>query len=399
VDLAAHVGSLTVERLERARRRAAEFLKAAEVQEGDFALARSGTPGLFPRAIAVFGAALLGCIDELRGDRDLLASKLRADLRWYFQHRRVAQVVADKPLMQALAFTLSALAALGRLDEDPLDDLVRPLLPVDVPAVLEAVGALQGRPQSGNLAMCLAAVLIHAREFLAIDTSAALAAWVELHLARMNRFGFWGDPHGMTHLQFQNGYHQYEIFEYLHVENPKLAAAKQTVAGLADSSGHFAPYPGGSGCYDYDAVFVLTAGGHAADAGVRVLLATTAGSILEGQGQDGGFCESRHVRPRTIANVRRFGGQLASAWNRPSLFIERLRYALTLQRPKHDEIHSHWSAEGRGWNESNIWDTYFRMLTVARIDVALSGGQALSWGFIPYPGIGYHAPLVAEFAE
>jgi hypothetical protein len=38
------------------------------------------------------------------------------------------------------------------------------------------------------------------------------------------------------------------------------------------------------------------------------------------------------------------------------------------------------------------------LLTLARIDTALNGGRALSWGFIPYPGIGHHAHTAAELA-
>ena len=381
-----------------ARAQAANFVKAAEIGKGDFALVHAGTPSLFARPTAVLAAVLLGGVDGLPGDRGVLASKLRADLRSYFQERRGGQTITDKPLMQALTLTLSALAALGSLQEDPLEDLIQPMLSVDVRAVLDEVGALHGRPQSGNLAMCLAVVLIHARRFLGVDTAAGLDTWVELHLAHMNRFGFWGRDQGMTHLQFQNGYHQYEMFEYLQVDNPKLSAAAQAVATLADSSGHFAPYPGGSSCYDYDAVFILTAGGSVPDAGIRSLLEKTAGSILHQQSEDGGFCESRHVRPRSIANAQRFSHQVVSAWNRPSLFVERLRYALTLQRPKHDEIHTHWSDDGRGWDESNLWDTYFRLLALARIDVALNGSRALPWGFLAYPGIGHHAQTVAEIA-
>ena len=393
-----HDTVVTAERLNAARAQAATFVKAAEIGKGDFALVHSGSPSLFARATAVFASTLLGCIDELRGDRALLASKLRADLRTYVRDHQASGILTEKAPMQALTLTLSALAALGRLDEDPFDDLIQPMLPVDVPAILDDVSALHGRPQSGNVAMCLAIVLIHARRFLGVDTAAAVETWVDAHLGRMNRFGFWGRDRGMTHLQFQNGYHQYEILEYLQVDNPKLSAARQAVATLADSSGHFAPYPGGSGCYDYDAVFLLTAGGCVPDGHVRSLLERTAGSILAQQGGDGGFCESRHVRPRTIASVQQFGHQVASAWNRPPLFVERLRYALTLQRPKHDEIHTHWSADGRGWSESNLWDTYFRLLALARIDVALNGGRALAWGFIPYPGIGHHAQSAAEIA-
>ena len=387
---------LAAERLNAARARATAFVKAAEIGKGDFALVHSGSPTLFARAIAVFAATLLGCIDELKGDRALLASKLRTDLRTYFRDHQGAGIIRDKPLMQALTFTLSALAALCRLDEDPLEELIRPMLPVDVRAALDDVGALQGRPQSGNLAMFLAVILIHARRCLGIDTAAAVETWVDLHLAHMNRFGFWGREQGMTHLQFQNGYHQYEIFEYLGVESPKLSIARQAVAALADSSGHFAPYPGGGGCYDYDAVFMLTAGCSPPDAGVRALLETTAGSLVQEQGDNGGFCESRQVRPRSFGNAQRFGHQVMSAWNRPSLFVERFRYALTLQRPKHDEIHTHWSAEGRGWDESNLWDTYFRMLALARIDAAVNGESALPWKFLAYPGLGYHRDSMAE---
>jgi hypothetical protein len=126
------ISVLAAKRLNPARRHAAEFVRLAEIREGDFALSHSGNEGLFPRAIAVFAATLLGCVDELRADRGLLALKLRADLRSYFRQRRVAVILGDKPLMQALSFTLSALAALGRLEEDPLEDLVRPVLPADV---------------------------------------------------------------------------------------------------------------------------------------------------------------------------------------------------------------------------------------------------------------------------
>jgi hypothetical protein len=96
--------------------------------------------------------------------------------------------------------------------------------------------------------------------------------------------------------------------------------------------------------------------------------------------------------------VQRFGHKVLSSWNRPPLFAERLRYALTLQRPKHNAIRNHWSANPRRWDESNLWDTYFRMLALARTDVALNGDQALAWGFLSYPGLGYHPSSVAAIA-
>lgn len=159
-----------------------------------------------------------------------------------------------------MAFTLSSLALLDGLADDPLADLVTEQIPADLERELHTLGCLKGKAQSGNQAMFLAIFLLHARDYLGIDTSAQIDQWVDLHLVAMNRFGFWGPSNGMTHLQFQNGYHQYEIFEYLGVKTSREEEAVAAVRALADPKGHFAPYPGGGGCYDYDAVSILTPG-------------------------------------------------------------------------------------------------------------------------------------------
>lgn len=57
----------------------------------------------------------------------------------------------------------------------------------------------------------------------------------------MNKFGFWGDVTSMSHLQFQNGYHQYEVLEYLHVDNVPWSCAADMVAGLADQKDTLPP--------------------------------------------------------------------------------------------------------------------------------------------------------------
>ena len=73
--------------------------------------------------------------------------------------------------------------------------------------------------------------------------------------------------------------------------------------------------------------------------------------------------------------------------------IERLRQALILQRHKHDRVNGaeHWTSCGyqRRWNESNLWDSYFRMSAVARIDLALRPSNFSKWSFVDYPGIGF----------
>ena len=220
--------------------------------------------------------------------------------------------------------------------------------------------------------------------------------WVRCHLASINRFGFWGGTRSMTALQFQNGYHQYEILEYLRVKTDKEKIAVNSVARLADRQGHFAPYPGGGGCFDYDAVFILTPEDGIPNRLVAELLKQTTTTLLSEQQPDGGFCESIYVRPRSPMNaVRSIRHVLDALPNMPAA-LERLRYALALQRHKYDRIETHWSTYSRHWNESDLWDSWFRMLALARIECAMDRQAAGKWGFIDFPGIGFHPLLRCE---
>jgi hypothetical protein len=304
------------------------------------------------------------------------------------ERARVAPLHRDKPYLQLLTFTLSALRLLDTLHQDPVDAHVREVLPRDVKMELEQTGALRGVARSGNHAMFLAILLLHARDYLGLNTQSQLDAWISLHLDTMNSFGFWGADRSMSHLQFQNGYHQYEILEYLGIEQAPWAKAAECVATLADGGGHYAPYPGGGGCYDYDAIFLLTGAGDSILTRYRELLLKTARSISSEQNDDGGFAESLCVSPLSLKTV---SGIVQHGWRaRGAARFERFRLGLGLLRPKNRRIHTHWSRYSREWGESNLWDSWFRMLTLARIEVAFNPKRATEWGFIDYPGIGFH---------
>jgi hypothetical protein len=244
-----------------ARNRFRQFIASCGSGSAAFSLTPKAEPTLYATCFALFGLHLLQDVATLSAIREETVHHLRSGLR--AERQRLASSAQGKPFRQLLAFALSALAVLESIDEDPLDELVREQLTQDVKCALESAKALEGVPQSGNQAMFTAVFLLHAGRYLGMDTHAAVDCWVALHLERMNRFGFWGPDTGMTHLAFQNGYHQYEIFEYLGVRNPRQEEAVAAVRGLADADGRFAPYPGGGGCYDYDAVFVMTPEGRA----------------------------------------------------------------------------------------------------------------------------------------
>jgi hypothetical protein len=365
---------------------------AASCQSGDSAyrLTPAAEPTAYARCFGVF-CAHLAAAEPTEARRATLAAAIRDAVRE--RRRQSGENIRGKSFRQLLTFSLSALAALGSLSDDPLEDLVVEQIPQSVALELEAYGSLSGRPGSGNQAMFTAIVLLHARDHLQCDTEERIQEWVRLHIARMNRFGFWGPDGGMTHLQFQNGYHQYEILEYLGSHNPRQRESLDAVASLVDADGHFAPYPGGGACYDYDAVFVLTPEGRIADSNTRQLLDRTARTLLAEQQANGGFAESLHVRPRTAHSLQRTVRHIASGARDIPLFAERLRYAMALQRPKHNRIHTHWSVYSRQWQEPDLWDSWFRMMTLARIQSALQPSAAPTWGFIDHPGIGYHPYL------
>ena len=37
--------------------------------------------------------------------------------------------------------------------------------------------------------------------------------------------------------------------------------------------------------------------------------------------------------------------------------------------PKYNSITTHWNNYNRKWDESNLWDSWFRMQTLARIEI------------------------------
>jgi hypothetical protein len=380
------------EAVDAARQHYASFIDRCRTPAQYFRLTPQAEESTYALCFAIFGMHLLQRRDALNEGRELWHVVLHDAIRAAAAKRGAKPVhLEDKPYLQLLTFTLSALSILGTLQRDPLANQVQSALPRDVEAELRVSGALRGVPRSGNHAMFLGILLLHARDHLRMHTQPDIDRWLELHVQNMNAFGFWGRSSSMSHLQFQNGYHQYELLEHLGTHAAHWPVAAENVASLADAEGHFAPYPGGGGCYDYDAAFMLTGGGPEVAARHHDLLERTTNAILSEQNPDGGFCESHYIRPRSLGNLQRTAAHIAAGRGRAR--IERLRQGLTLLRPRHDRIHTHWSRYSRRWEESNLWDSWFRMLAVARIEVAFDPAKAGRWGFIDFPGIGFHPSL------
>lgn len=374
------------------------FVLSCRQQETHFSLTPNKEPSPFALCFAILGTHLLGITEDIFINPERVIKQLRNNLGKYQKIRDAKyDLKYDKPYLQLLTLTLSCLYILKAIDKNPLETFIVPYLPKNVPNHLENIKALKGEPQSGNKAMFAAILLIHAKDYLGIDTQSRIDAWVELHISAMNRFGFWGNDRDMTFLQFQNGYHQYEIIEYLNVDNPKSQAAAEAVESLMDTDGHYAPYPGGGGCYDYDAVSILTVKGLLLNDSRIKKFRLTFESILSEQNQDGGFAESHYVHPVRLKNIFKALNRIKKLDGKAK--YESLKWCAAVFSPKHRKISTHWSSSPRQWNESDLWDSYFRILTLARIDLAVNSQNADRWRFVNYPGIGFHPNARSVYKE
>ncbi len=379
--------------IEQARARALGFARSCRKSDVDWSLWPQCDPSPHARCFGILLTHFLAGPDVLYRWRAPLSEKLVDECLSAFRKIESAgfkNVLGNKGFMQLLTFTLSALDSLDCLSESSLDSIAVRAMEMDVEGFLEDAGVFKGRPQSGNTAMFLGVLLVHIRDFARVDEDVRKVAeekfeqWLDLHLKHANRHGFWGSDTEMNYLQFQNGYHQYELFFYEERAHPLLAKSFLPVLGMADQSGLYAPYPGGSGCYDFDAVSILSAAGEDLLPNQMDSLLRTQNTILGLQNSDGGFSESQRIRPIDHWALFKHLSQLKAAGIK-----ERFRYCLALQHPRHKRISTVWSSTPRAWAQSNLWDTWLRMMTVAQVDIVKSPRRKKSWHFLRYPGIGF----------
>ena len=366
-----------------------KFLKDCRFGDNSFLLTPNSDGSPYATCFWIFGIHLLKKTKILSEENYRLDDIIRNNL-YNYRKKIKNDDIKKKPWRQLLTFSLSALHILGTLKRDPLEELIIEVLPEDILLELNKYGSLIGVPGSGNDAMFIAIFLIHSEKFLGLNNKHKIDQWVELHIKNQNKFGFWGEYNNISHSQFQNGYHQYEIFEYLNVHNPKLKKAADLVFRLMDSDGHFGPYPGGGSCYDYDAIFILTQLDNINQNVKKKIMNKTVKTILKEQNLDGGFCESCFMWPRNKHNFFKYVKHVLNTMPNYSLFYERLRLFLSLQQKKYHRISTHWTNYNRLWNESSLWDSWFRMLAIARIMQKFDKKKSNNWGFINYPGIGFN---------
>ena len=343
------------------------FINSCRVNDFEFSLTKNSDTSPFALCFAIFGYNLI-LNKELPDKKKHYWSEIikkNLDEKLSLCKKNNVNIIVNKPYLQLLTFSISALKILDTIDSVNLEENTSFLENQNMNYLLNNIGALDGNPGSGNFAMFYFILYFYLTKNLKYDFQSELDSWVDLHLKKINKYGFWGREKSMSHLQFQNGYHQYEIFSFLNIASNHFKKAAASVAELSDRSGHFAPYIGGGGCYDYDAIFLISSADNNIDH--SGLMSKTLESIISEQNKDGGFAESLSVRPINMNYFVNFFIHIKESKGKAQR--ERFRQFITLLRYKHNNIKTHWSAKPRKWNESNLWDSWFRMMTIARIDI------------------------------
>lgn len=306
------------------------------------------------------------------------------------------EISTDKTQLQCLCFTTQITEYLEQGNGDLLTALVKKLaFEMDVFEVLDTKRVAHGAPGSGNFAMFYAIILSFASSKGCEQASNKFDHWIEYHLNHQNKFGFWGD-YEFNFNMFQNGYHQHEILNYARICPINVVKGLSHLLGCNDSRGHFAPWGGGGGCYDFDAVTIFYFYSHEISRDVFAQLLQEQGpvaklvnSLKAEQSIGGGFSENlKAFKPSVFIW---FFAELIEIIFRMSgpLKLDRCKYVASMfLRPKWKKLRRHWSCEALDWDEPNLWDTWLRLMTLDRLSRLSSGAGDTDSSYYHFVGLG-----------
>jgi len=160
-----------------------------------------------------------------------------------------------------------------------------------------------------------------------------------------------------------------------------------------DRRGFFAPTPGGEACHDYDATHILAMAHRTTDYrqdDIQASLRKALDAIFSTCNSDGGFCQSKSK----LSGLMDFFKYVPTYFSNrsPYLWYYRARVSLGIVLKRKNEIYNGWIRKPILWNESNLWDTWFRSLALAEIAQTIKNPILQDFrnvNFHKIPGLGY----------
>ena len=286
-----------------------------------------------------------------------------------------------KKSMQLTTFSMSALSILNSVPEFQINHNIK--TKDEIFSYLDKVGVKKGIIGSGNFAMFLGIFLSY--EKMLNPDNDLLKFWFQYHDQHFNKKnGFW--THGIkgnTQWSYQNGLHQLIIYEFWNREFPNYKKAVNMVIKNADKTGSFSLIPGGGACWDYDAIHILNLLGLKNKFKKNIIesiLLKSYKSLINTR-TDLGFCENNLVQELSVfknINFFIYKKSLVSTIFRLRAFLSEKNNGFT--------HHPHWSKRPIKMNETDLWSTWFRLITIAEIENIFL--KSTNWNFHKFPGLG-----------
>ena len=306
-----------------------------------------------------------------------LCDKIDKKLKDFESKNCFNKLKKSKEFLQLLCFYLSYRNFFGFFKYS--SDFTLKLLEIGTISYLDEMGCGKGNPGSGNFAMFYAIIVFNETRD---SNDFRIIKWFNYMDNNINSDGFWGNKH-ITYA-LQNGYHQYEIYNFFK-KVPPVNININKILNSQDSLGHFGPFAGGGGCFDFDTVdLIYKIDNSDFNEKIDKSLLKLYNNLLFEQQLDGGFCESPyilnfknsifHIFIYTITNfnIPRF-----------KFFIKTL-----LSFGKNLILPTHWSPNHRKYNQSDTWNSWFRLLTIFKINNRIYKNTDKSKIF-PFPGIAF----------
>ncbi len=289
----------------------------------------------------------------------------------YYEPKPYHHFDKERNRYQLTCFCLSALAILEAKPLYELTFMEQYRTPESVERYLYERGCHEGRASSGNKAMFLAIFLTYLYETKKEATYKELIdVWFDFHDRHVNASGFWGhDKSCHSFHGIQNGLHQFIVYWYWRKDLHHSERIIDAALSLQSGDGYFSPTPGGEACHDYDVVHTLVCVSQRNTYRKRAVseaLNKAKHASLANRNNDGGFCQSKKQLVTYLDIIRNM--PFIFSGFRPYQSYYRLRRAISIIRYGQFKVRTGWTAKDRTWNESNLWDTWFRTIILADIE-------------------------------
>ena len=301
--------------------------------------------------------------------------------------------------------TCFCISALNILDANPLHPLnfidERWENKDDLFNYLKLKGCHRGDSGSGNSAMFLGIFLTF--QFKKTNEKKykdLINHWFDFHNQYQNKStGAWGFRKAdYYHHGLQNGFHQFIIYNYWDKKLPNIEESIEIALKIQNFDGSFSPDPGGEGCHDYDLAYFLCYVLHNKIAQdkhnqIRIMLKKLKKSIMSNYIDKNGFAQSKN-RVLTFSDFFR---QLFLIYSFDfKLWYIRLKSMSYVYLKNKKSNQTAWSKDPRLVREANLWDTWFRLQTIALIEISENNNVLKKYGFHDHIGIGQYVGMKRE---